>query len=92
MGGLPVLVSTHGPFVMFSPPVLLMEGSDRAAWWAPGEQLRSTHQREFTATCKTVMGCRLVLYVFSSPLVIDNIIGHWEKLQLSKEGENRNVL
>ena len=32
-----------GAFFVFSPPVLCRRGSDRAAWWAPRGQPRSTH-------------------------------------------------
>jgi len=40
---LPVAISTHEPVVVFDLPCPAEEGSDRAAWWAPGIQPGSTH-------------------------------------------------
>ena len=53
MSDLPVLISTHEPFVLFSPPVQLWRGSDRAALvgtWHPARvnplhKARSCHPR-----------------------------------------------
>jgi len=46
----PVLILTHEPYVIFSSSVQLRSRSNRAAWWAPGGQLRSTHHMD--TACK----------------------------------------
>lgn len=45
-GALPVLTSTHKPFVTFSPPCPAEEGSVEQLWWAPGIQPQSAQHRE----------------------------------------------